>query len=150
MLREFLVPVATLSFWMVLCVLSVNQLCQFHLIYQATAARLQSERWLRAQCEDPHFFSNMHLHSDLCFTVENNARVGAFMLSLREFTQGVLAGGGAGLAWIPHRLLSWPVLLGAALVLLFLPSLLVGGCRSLVMHNQRRWPHCRELHFKDA
>ncbi len=148
MLREFLVPVATLSFWMVLCVLSVNQLCHFHLIYQGTSARLQSERWLREQCEDPHFFSNMHLHSDLCFTVENNARVGAFMLSLREFTQGILLDGGGGLAWIPHRLFSWPVLLGVALVFIFLPSLVVGSCRSLM--HQRRWPHCRELHFKDA
>ena len=147
MLREFLIPVATLSFWMVLCILSVNQLCQFHAIYQATSARLQSERWLRVQCEDPHFFSNMHLHSDLCFTVENNARVGTFMLSLREFTQGLLVGCG-GLAWIPQRLFSWPVLLAVALVFLFIPSMVVGSYRTLL--HQHRWPVCRESHFKDA
>lgn len=147
MLCEFLLPVMTLCFWAALSLVSLNQLCQLHQIYQATAARLQGERWLLGQCADPHFFANMHAHTDLCLTVENNARVGAAMLALREFTQGLLALGGVK-GWILARLVAWPGLLlaGAAVVLLG-PSwvaLTWSGAQ------QRRWPECRDRHFKDA
>jgi hypothetical protein len=153
MIREFVVPFAVLSCAMVASVVCLNQLCQFYQIFQATSARLQGERWLLAQCEDPHFFSRMHVHTDLCFTVENNARVGVLMLSLREFTQSLLGGDslfllGGGRAWFLQRLLSWPGLLGLAVLLLFGPSWLMCGCRSF--QQPRRWQACRDAHFKDA
>jgi hypothetical protein len=148
MLSEFMVPLATLTCAMVLCITCINQLCQFHQIFQATSARLESERWLLSQCSDPNFFSKMHLHTDLCFTVENNARVGVFMLSLREFTHLLLTSElfcrlGAG--WI-HSLFSWPVAMCVGLLLLFAPSWVVSSTRSM----RRRWPSCRDGCFKDA
>lgn len=150
MLSEFMIPLLTLSCTMVVCVACINQLCQFYQIFQATSARLESERWLLGQCEDPHFFSNMHMHTDICFTVENNARVGVFMLSLREFTQSLLASelvsrlaGG----WVHRLIFSWPAAFFGVLFLFFGPSWLVCGSRAMM---PRRWPDCREGHFKDA
>jgi hypothetical protein len=148
LLREFLLPFVTLSCCMALCVASLDQLCLLYQIFQATSARLASERWLREQCADPHFFSKMHLHTDLCFTVENDARVGAVMLSLREFTQRLLGSelllGGRG--WLLQRLLSWPALLGLAALLLLGPSWLMYGCRP----SRHAWPECRDVRYKDA
>jgi hypothetical protein len=147
MLAEFLVPVATLCFWIGLSLVSLNQLCQLHQIYQATAARLQGERWLLDQCADPHFFANMHAHTDLCLTVENNARVGAGMLALREFTQGLLQKLGDR-GWLVGRLITWPgFVLAAAAVVLLGPSWVALTCRGVQV---RRWPECRDRHFKDA
>ena len=151
MLVEFLVPLCTLVVSMGVCVCCIHQLCLFHQIYLTTQARLESERWLVSQCEDPNFFTKMHLHTDLCFTVSDNARVGVAMLSLQEFTRRILVtdvwGGRWGAAlWVGRVLFSWT---GAGLLVLLLvvgPSWLFQGTRAL----GRRWPECRDAHFKDA
>lgn len=151
MLREFFVPLATLVFSMVVCVGSIHWLCKFHQIYLITSARLDSEHWLVTQCTDPLFFTKMHLHTDLCFTVTNNARVGAWMLSLQEFTQGFIS------AYTPSRSLgdwgwgtrfvfSWGGVFVLCLILLLGPSWIFSGTRAMC----RRWPECRDAHFKDA
>lgn len=149
MLTEFMLPLLTLSCSMVVCIAGLNQLCQLYQIYQTVSSRLDGERWLLAQCSDPHFFSKMHMHSDLCFQVENNARVGVVMLSLREFTHSLLgselfsrlAGG-----WVHRLLFSWPAAVLLGFTLLFGPSWSVSRYRAL----QRRWPEIKEGHFKDA
>ena len=153
MLCEFMAPLVTLTCSMALCVLCIDQLCQFHRIFQTTSAKLEGERWLLGQCNDPNFFSKMHVHSDLCFTVGNNARVGAFMLSLRELTQSLLGSdlflsGRSGAFGLLSRILSWPFVVGVCLILFFAPSWLVSGTRGLSM--RRRWPHCKDACFKDA
>lgn len=154
MLQEFFIPLATLVLSMCACVCSIHWLCQFHQIFLSMSARLESERWLVQQCEDPHFFTKMHLHTDLCFTVTGNARVGAMMLSLQEFTQGFMSthifdrgdGWGWGWGWGGRLLFSW---LGGGILLilvLFGPSWVFSGTRAL----GRRWPDCRDVHFKNA
>jgi hypothetical protein len=150
MLREFFVPFATLCVTMFACVCSIHQLCLFHQIYLDMAARLESEQWLVQQCEDPNFFSKMHTHTDLCFIVNNHARVGALMLALREFTQGILASDileRVGLTgWACRLLFSWSGMLIVFCFLLLGPSWVFSGVRGL----GHRWPQCREGHFKDA
>lgn len=152
MLREFLVPLVTLVVSMTVCVCCIHHLCQFHQIYLGMSARLESERWLVAQCEDPHFFAKMHLHTDLCFTVSNNARVGALMLSLQDFTKVLLSsasmGGHWGFlgGWIARLLFSWVGAAGFGVLLMFGPAWVFSGARGL----GRRWPDCKEGHFKDA
>jgi hypothetical protein len=156
MLKEFLFPFVTLTSTMLLSVIFLDQLCQFYRIFQATASKLHSERWLVEQCEDAHFFSKMHIHTDICFTVENNARIGVFMLSLQEFTRSILScdlvakvlGG-----WTHRLLFSWQAFLGLCLFLCFAPSWIFSGVRSLKYSScvgQRRWPECMDGHFKDA
>lgn len=151
MLREFLVPVATLAVCMGVCVCCIHHLCLFHQIYLGMAARLESERWLVAQCDDPHFFAKMHLHTDLCFTVGDNARVGALMMALQEFTRRLLAvdvfvGRWGGGWWVLRVLFSWTGAGLFALLLVLGPSWLFSGARAM----GRRWPDCKDAHFKDA
>lgn len=153
MLMEFMVPLVTLCCSMVLCIACIDLLCQFHQIYEATSSKLAGEKWLLGQCDDPHFFSKMHLHSDICFTVENNARIGAFMLSLREFTQSLLGsdfllGGRVGAWGLLARIGSWPFLVCVGLLLLLGPSWLVSGSRAFYV--RRHWPVCQDACFKDA
>ena len=143
MLSEFVIPLTTLCFCAVISVAGLDRLCLFHQTYLATAAKLESERWLLEQCSDPHFFSKMHQHSDLCFQVENNARVGTFMLALRQLTQSFLLPDVlTGLT--SSRLASWPVLCCVCALLLVGPSWLVKSRRG------RRWPNCIDAHFKNA
>ena len=143
MIQEFMIPLVTLCCFVVTGIAGLDRLCLFHQTYQAMSAKLESEHWLLQQCSDPHFFSKMHQHSDLCFQVENNARVGAFMLALRQLTQSFLIPDVlAGLA--SSRLFSWPALCCACCLLLLGPSWLVRSSRV------RRWPDCLDGHFKDA
>ena len=139
-----MVPLTTLCFCAVASIACLDRLCLFHQTYQAVAAKLESERWLVQQCSDPHFFSKMHQHSDLCFQVENNARVGAFMLALRQLTQSFLPTEVTAGLLSSSRLLSWPAFAALCLLLLLGPSWLVSSTRT------RRWPACTEGHFKDA
>lgn len=149
MLAEFMIPLLTLSCSVIMCIGCLNQLCQLHQIYQTVSARLEGEQWLLAQCSDPLFFSKMHVHSDLCFQVDNNARVGTVMLALREFTHALLGseqfarlGGG----WVIRALFSWQVAILLGLMLLFGPSWSVSRYRAL----QRRWPETGDEHFKQV
>lgn len=151
MLREFFVPLVTLVVCMGFCVCCINQLCEFHHIYLGMAAQLESERWLVTQCDDPHFFSNMHSHTDLCFTVSDHARVGALMLALQEFTRRLLDidlfGGRLDVAWwIIRALFSWTGAAMLAFLLVFGPSWVFCGARAM----GRQWPSCTESHFKDV
>ena len=153
MIAEFMIPLATLCCTMILCIACIDQLCQFHQIYEATSSKLAGEQWLLTQCDDPHFFSKMHLHSDICFTVENNARVGAFMLSLRELTHSLLGSdllfsGQTGVGGVLSRIGSWPFAFCVGILLLLGPSWLVSGSR--VFSVRRHWPACQDGCFKDA
>ena len=150
MLQEFFVPLGTLVSSMCVCVCCLHWLCQFHKIFLETSARLESERWLVQQCADPHFFSKMHLHTDLCFTVSNNARIGTFMLSLQEFTRNSM---GLRLfdhvsewGWIPRLAFTWGAAAFILLMVLLGPACFVSGSRPFA----RRWPDCRDSHFKNA
>ena len=149
MLREFMLPLFTLCGCVIASIACLDRLCLFHQTYQTVAAKLESERWLLQQCSDPHFFSKMHQHSDLCFQVENNARVGAFMLSLRQLTQSFLPPDVlVGLA--NSRFTSWPFLCLVAALLLFAPSWLAGSLWGAAGCGGRRWPDCVDGHFKNA
>lgn len=137
MLREVLVPVLTVACCAVACVGCLDRLAHFYQAYQRRSEQLESERWLRDQCRDPLFFSRMHTHTDLCLSVENNARVGAFMLALREMTQHFLTQSPLLSGSVP-----WPVLLVGLGGLVLLPSGIVRGSRRI----RRSW----DEPFKEA
>lgn len=65
--------------------------------------------------------------------VENNARVGAFMLTLRELTQSfLLVHPASWVAWVTsgsQMFLSWPVLGAIVAALMLAPSWFVGKKR---------------------
>jgi len=151
MIREFMLPLITVFGMVIVGIGGIDRLCLFHQTYQAMAAKLETEHWLLTQCSDPHFFSKMHTHSDLCFQVENNARVGAFMLALREVTQSFLAYDFVRNVLLASRegLFSWPVLGCVGIGLLIAPSWFVCTSRQLLMPQpDRRWKELPDEHFK--
>lgn len=152
MVKEFMVPLLTVCGMVIVGVASLDKLCLFHQTYQGMVSKLESEHWLLTQCSDPHFFSKMHTHSDLCFQVENNARVGAFMLALREVTQSLLMNDFIrNLMLSREGLFSWPVLGCIAAALLIAPSWFVCTSRQFLLPPpNRRWPDPSDDHFKTA
>lgn len=145
MLNEFMVPLTTLLCCTVGAIAGLDRLCLFHQTYESMVAKLESERWLLDQCSDPHFFSKMHQHSDLCFQVENNARVGAFMLALRQLTQSFLPPDALSTLGSVVSRCSWPVGAFVAACLLLAPSWLARTAT-----HRPRWPNCADTHFKNA
>jgi len=63
----------------------------FYTAYKRACMRLEDESWLRNNCRDPVFFSQMRAHTTLCADVESNARVGAFWAALREVSDDTKA-----------------------------------------------------------
>ncbi len=49
--------------------------------------KLEDETWLRENCRDPLFFSNMKSHTNICSEVEANARIGAFWAALHDVVE---------------------------------------------------------------
>ena len=56
--------------------------------YNRASMRLDAETWLRNNCKDPEFYSQMRAHTTVCAEVEANARVGAFWTAMREVSDG--------------------------------------------------------------
>ena len=129
MFRDLLAPIVTLVCIIAAGILSLDKLCQFYQIYQSITYKLESEKWLLRQCVDPVFFSNMHPHTDICFSVENNARVGAFMLALRQMTQSFQIH--QTILQLDPRPFTWSCLVILACTLLFCPSLILSNARTV-------------------
>lgn len=130
MLTEVLTPIVTIASITVMAILSLDRLCQFHSAYMRASETIEGERWLRVQCQDPEFFANLKTHTDLCFTVQNNARVGSFMLALNQVTGADRLEIAASDIASAIRAMSWPFLAVAAAMFLICPSLVVSACRS--------------------
>ena len=77
----------------------------FHTAYRRACLRLDDERWLLNQCRDPVFFSKMRAYTNVCSSVETNARVGAFWIALRDSSEGFKT------AWQPGLALAGALLL---------------------------------------
>ena len=135
-----LVVTSTLTFIFMAYVLS-----SFYKVFQTTRTQLDSELWLLKQCNDPNFFSNMYMHSDLCVKVDNNAKVGAFMLAVHEFSADFKVMKLVSAEMIDVvKLLAWPILVVLALLFLCAPTYLVQASR------HRRWTECTDKHLKYA
>lgn len=62
----------------------LDALAAFHAAYQRASLRLEDERWLLDNCRDPTFFSKMRAHTNVCYEVEANARLGVGWAALRD------------------------------------------------------------------
>ncbi len=139
MLRECVAPVVLICATAVSVIAALHAAAALYSRYETIQGRLESERWLVVKCRDPDFFTNMHQHTDLCISVENNARVGALMLALRDVTRDFLE----------HHVASrvgWPEL--------SLPALCTLLCAAFWWPSwgrpPRRWPQCRDDGLKQA
>jgi hypothetical protein len=142
MIRDLLAPLVLSCTAAVVCIGALHGASTLYSRFVTIAGQLESERWLASKCSQPDFFANMHQHTDLCIHVENNARVGAFMLALRDVSKEFLE------HQIVARLRLPEVSLPLALALC--AAVLVGPAWMGPRGAGRRWPQCREVGFKDA
>lgn len=129
MMKDLVIPVLTMLVAVCASVALIDAVCVFHETYFKYSEKIESERWLLTQCKDPEFFANLRQHSELCFHVESNHRVGAFMLALKEAISSLnlepyLARAIEDAARAV-RTVGWPVLAATAAVCVLCPSLVV-------------------------
>ena len=145
-LGDFIVWVVTLSFMAASVVFSVEKLCLFHQTYTSMSSKLEGEMWLLNQCHDPVFFSNLQQHLDMCFVVDCNNKVGAFMLALNEFTGSFHVETSVFQAWKDLKSFSWPLIGALLLTMLLSPAFIVRGMKCASPPAYQIYdPHCRSV-----
>lgn len=141
-MRDVASTAAILFCTTVLVVLGTEQFCQFFNEYNKISAKIESEKKLLERCKEPEFFMDLHTHTDVCIAVQNNARIGAFMLALHEVTGASHLEGAVSELALAARALGWPMLCVGLVVMYMCPcvwSSLIGrrDC------GERSW-RCRE------
>jgi len=119
----------------------ISRLFIFYEAYVDFQGVLKDEEWLRSQCDQPEFYSNMRQHSDLCNDVRRNAERSPVLIALNEV---------AGTAHLCGRYIcveslaflsssaGWPVLAAIVVTVVLAPTVLVRIVRSMV--TGRRLP----------
>jgi hypothetical protein len=64
-----------------------DSLSTLYASWQRALMKLEDEKWLRENCKDPIFYTNLKSYTTVCSQVEANARVGAFWVALHEVTE---------------------------------------------------------------
>jgi hypothetical protein len=127
MMHELMAPVVSIVGVVALSVFAIDKLCLFHAAFWNFRAKLESEAWLLESCKDPVFFSNLGQHSKLCFAVESNHRIGAFMLALDQVAHSLRVEDAIARLLGGTQAIGWPLVAALALCVLAFPSLLSGA-----------------------
>ena len=126
-------------FWSVSFVIS--RLFIFYEAYVDFQGVLKDEEWLRSQCDQPEFYSNMRQHSDLCNDVRRNAERSPVLIALNEVAGTAHLCGRyscvESLAFLSSSA-GWPVLAAIVVTVVLAPTVLVRIVRSMV--TGRRLP----------
>lgn len=115
-----------------------DRLYALHTTYREAAAGLANEEWLRVNCQDPVFYSNLKGHTDICAEVERNARRNLLLFSLAQVMRETYLCGATSCAeqlaavctWFLH--LSTPVMLIVGVMAFLCPLVLVQLLRVVV------------------
>ena len=124
-MRSVVANFATIAASVLLASFAVQKLCVLHSAYLLQQERIEKEAWLRTQCAQPQFYTNMRHHSTLCEEVEATARIGALWHALQEVAGSVPPADAVALV----QRLSWPVMAAVAFACLCFPSLLIAQMR---------------------
>ena len=125
-MQGFILSIINLTFLVILGFFCSDKVCLLHKLYTTQSHRIGDEIWLRKQCNDPVFYSNMKSHTSICEEVENRHRIGAIWYAI----EGVSNSLPMGRAWGEMKAISWPILGVTAVVLILFPSIIVGWARS--------------------
>ena len=125
-MRAILASARTVALSLVLAFFATDKLCLLHEAYELRRAKIDKEAWLRSQCNDPVFFSNMGEHTTLCQEVEATHRIGAMWFALNEVAESLPV---ADFLLAIQRL-GWPVLATVAVVCLVFPSVIIAQWRA--------------------
>lgn len=127
-MKDAVYTIVIICFTAVFSVFTLDKMCQFFTEYNKIASKIQSEKKLLERCKDPEFFMDLHTHTDVCIAVQNNARIGAFMLALHEVTGASHVEGAVSEMFLAGKALGWPLLVVGLVVLLICPSVCFNRC----------------------
>lgn len=68
--------------WM--CAVIITRLYAFHNAYMQHLNKIEDEAWLRNNCRDPDFFSNLRQHTEICTAVMENFRKSPVLVALND------------------------------------------------------------------
>lgn len=122
-----IVPFFMVMFWV--CAFVFTRLYLFYTEYIQAVTKRENEEWLRVKCNDPDFFHKMKEHSDICLEVEQNARRSCVLQALNAVVNATYLCGFQSCQDMMAQWMGWamgmgmPVVLGVAVLLLLLPTL---------------------------
>jgi hypothetical protein len=120
------------TFWIVS--FSVGRFFVFYEAYTTALRVVRDEAWIRAQCADPQFYSNLKQHSDLCQSVQINFERSPLLVALNAVSETAHL---CGRYSCTDNLMAisrggWPVILSVGFLSLLAPTLLVQVMRLLM------------------
>lgn len=120
------------TFWIVS--FSVGRFFVFYEAYTSALRVVRDEAWIRAQCADPQFYSNLKQHSDLCQSVQINFERSPLLVALNAVSETAHL---CGRYSCTENLMAisrggWPVILSVGVFSLLAPTLLVQVMRLLM------------------
>ena len=122
-------------FWIVS--FTLGRLFVFYETYTETNRLLHDETWLREQCEDPSFYSNIRQHADLCIVVQRNFERGSVLVALNAVADTAHLCGRYSCAdaiiYISNG--GWPVLVTVGIACMFMPMIISKAARFLVTNH---------------
>ena len=128
------------TFWIVS--FSVGRFFVFYEAYTTALRLVRDEAWIREQCSDPLFYSNLKQHSDLCQSVQINFERSPVLVALNAVSETAYLCGryscAENLAAISRG--GWPVIVSVGFFSLLAPALLMQVMRVL-MSSGRDSPH---------
>ena len=128
------------TFWIVS--FSVGRFFVFYEAYTSALRLIRDEAWIRSQCSDPQFYSNLKQHSDICQSVQINFERSPVLVALNAVSETAYLCGRyscvENLAAISRG--GWPVILSVGFMSLLAPTLLVQIMRVLMASNKSELP----------
>lgn len=106
----------------------------FYEVYTAESVKKREDAWLRVQCKNPEFYSNLRQHTDLCTQVEQHARSWIFLTALNAMAmRNQWCGSQKSCAEYFHQLVvqgfAWPMVACFALALIALPHIIAARAK---------------------
>lgn len=124
------------TFWIVS--FSVGRFFVFYEAYTSALRTIRDEAWIRTQCADPQFYSNLKQHSDLCQSVQINFERSPLLVALNAVSETAHL---CGRYSCTDNLMAlsrggWPVILSVGIISLIAPTLLVQIMRVLMSNTK--------------
>jgi hypothetical protein len=125
------------TFWIVS--FSMGRFFIFYEAYTSALRTVRDEAWIRTQCSDPQFYSNLKQHSDLCQSVQINFERSPLLVALNAVSETAHLCGRYSCteSLIAISQGGWPVMLSVGFISLVAPTLLVQVMRSLMSSSPR-------------
>ena len=118
---------------------TVSRFVVFYEAYSNALRVVRDEEWVRGQCSDPLFYSNLKQHSDLCLTVQINFERSPFLVGLNAVADTAYLCGRRSCADVLADIANggWPVILTCGLFSLLAPTAVVHVFKHLVAGERR-------------